>query len=341
MAMTTMIGLFDNPHDAQEAITELVRLGFDRESIGLVTQDQNQGMDIQNSAQAFSYQPQAQTSDTATTDENIVGKSSGVGAALGGLGGLVVGLAALAVPGAGPVLVAGPLATLLTGGAVGAAAGGLIGALAGLGLNDKDSQFFAESLRRGGTIVTAEINDSDLDRVGEVFQRHGAIDIDERMERLETQGFSRFDSEAVPYSRDEVIAHRESFTPGGKFANPVIEENVSVGKRAAETGRVRLTSRIIERPVDENVSLREEHLDVERIPVDRPVTTDDMRAFEEEGAVEFRETAEQPVVSKEARVTEEILVNREVSERPENVRETARRTDAEIERDDSVPRPTT
>ncbi|PIQ21175.1 MAG: hypothetical protein COW65_10720, partial [Cytophagales bacterium CG18_big_fil_WC_8_21_14_2_50_42_9] len=91
----------------------------------------------------------------------------------------------------------------------------------------------------------------------------------------------------------------------GEKAIPVIEENLQVGKREVETGGARISSRIVEQPIEENITLREEHVQVERNPVNRPVSDADLNNFRE-GEIELTEHAEVPVVNKEARVVEEI-----------------------------------
>jgi stress response protein YsnF len=111
---------------------------------------------------------------------------------------------------------------------------------------------------------------------------------------------------------------------------PIIEEELNIGKRVVETGGARLRSRIIERPVEESVNLREEHIKVERNPVNRPATEADLAAFQE-GEINITEHAEVPVINKEARVVEEISLEKEVEERDEVIRDTVRRTDVEIE----------
>jgi uncharacterized protein (TIGR02271 family) len=111
---------------------------------------------------------------------------------------------------------------------------------------------------------------------------------------------------------------------------PVVEEEIDVSKRQVEKGGVRVTSHIEERPVEEQVNLREERVHVERRPVDRPVTDADASAFQET-SFEMRETAEEPVVRKRARVVEEVIIDRDVTERTETVRDTVRRTDVDVE----------
>jgi len=122
--------------------------------------------------------------------------------------------------------------------------------------------------------------------------------------------------------------------PGEEGELDVVEEQLEVGKRAVEKGGVRVHRTVEERPVEENVNLREERVNVERRPVDRPVTAADQRAFTE-GTIEVTETSEQPVVSKTARVIEEVVINKDVTERNEKVRDTVRRTDVDVERLDA------
>lgn len=109
-----------------------------------------------------------------------------------------------------------------------------------------------------------------------------------------------------------------------------IEEELKVGKRAVARGGVRVFTRLSEVPVEESIRLREEHAEVQRRNVDRPATEADLAAFQE-GSIEVRETAEEPVVSKSARVVGEVEVGKTVTEREETVRDTVRRTQVEVE----------
>jgi len=111
---------------------------------------------------------------------------------------------------------------------------------------------------------------------------------------------------------------------------PIIEENLEVGKREVRTGGVRLRSRIIERPVEESLRLREERVNVERNPVDRPATDADLSNFQERN-IEMVERAEVPVVNKEARVVEEVSIAKDVEERTETVKDTVRKTEVDVE----------
>ncbi|SDF48375.1 conserved domain-containing protein [Massilia sp. PDC64] len=116
----------------------------------------------------------------------------------------------------------------------------------------------------------------------------------------------------------------------GKAAIPVVQEEVRVGKRQVERGGVRVFSRMVETPVNETVSLREEHVSVERRPVDQPINPADVAALKDQ-TIELRETAEEAVVQKSARVVEEVVVGKEVSQRQENIQDTVRHTEVEVQ----------
>ena len=111
---------------------------------------------------------------------------------------------------------------------------------------------------------------------------------------------------------------------------PVVEEELKVGKRAVQRGGVRILTRVTEKPVQESVSLRQERVNVERHAVDQPASEADMAAFKE-GSVELREMAEEPVVSKTARIVEEVVVGKEVTQETANINDTVRRTEVDVE----------
>jgi len=123
---------------------------------------------------------------------------------------------------------------------------------------------------------------------------------------------------------------------GEKAAHiPVVEEELAVGKREVERGAIRVRSRVVEQPVHEQVRLREEHVEVERRPVNKPV--ENPEALLREGEVEISETAEEAVIGKRAVVKEEVVVRKDVDERIEHVDDTLRRTEVEVERAPAPP----
>ncbi|QNF35860.1 YsnF/AvaK domain-containing protein [Adhaeribacter swui] len=139
------------------------------------------------------------------------------------------------------------------------------------------------------------------------------------------------------YNEDNLYRNRQTGvanTTNEAGTIPIIEEELHIGKQVVETGGARLRSRIIEKPVEESINLREEHVHVERTPVNRPTTDADLATFQE-GEIEITEHAEVPVINKEARVVEEISLEKEVEVRDETIRDTIRRTDVEVENLDS------
>src|SRR6185503_10222365 len=148
MIMKTIVALYDDFATAQRATQELVAKGIDRGNISLVANDV-----------AGEYSQSVNDSDAApvtlTADATAVG--AGTGAVIGGIGGLLVGLGALAIPGIGPIIAAGPLVSALVGAGVGAVTGGLVGALTSLGVPEAEAGYYAEGVRRGGALVTAQI----------------------------------------------------------------------------------------------------------------------------------------------------------------------------------------
>jgi len=127
-------------------------------------------------------------------------------------------------------------------------------------------------------------------------------------------------------ARDTAMANDQDTT-----RIPVVEEQLEVGKRVVNRGGVRVYARTTERPVEEQVTLREERTLVERRPVNRPATEADLDQAFKEGTVELRETVEEPVVRKSARVVEEVELAKEINERTETIRDTVRRTDVNVD----------
>lgn len=204
--------------------------------------------------------------------------------------------------------------------------GGLRGFFASLfGSADEETHgHYSEAVRRGSVVVTVTLqDDSQVSSATEILEDCGAIDVDERVERWRAAGYEGYDPQAKPLTRDEIARDRETLE--------VIQEDLKVGKRAVQRGAVRVHRRITETPVQEQVTLTEERAVIERRPVDRPATSADLAAFKE-GEMEIRETSEEPVVSKSARVVEEVDIGKEATQRTETVSDTVRRTDVDVER---------
>jgi uncharacterized protein (TIGR02271 family) len=180
--------------------------------------------------------------------------------------------------------------------------------------DDDYADRYSHVARRSGSIVTVHVQSSDeAERAADILDDNGAVDVNERASQY-------------GYSGRTGIA--DTNTAGGTI--PIIEENLQVGKREVETGGARLRSTIVERPVEETLRLRQERVFVNRNPVNRPATEADLASFRE-GEIEVTEHGEVPVVSKEARVVEEVSLGKEVEEREETIRGTVRSTEVDVE----------
>src|SRR5512133_167972 len=163
----TVVGLYDNFTTAEKVVRDLENNGFARENISLAARDQTEGK-----------MAGTETVDQGTKAGEHAAVGAGTGAVLGGLAGLLVGLGALAIPGIGPIIAAGPLATTLAGAGIGAAAGGLIGALTGAGVPEEEARAYEEGVRSGGTLVMVNSPDDRADQASEIMSRYNPIDID-------------------------------------------------------------------------------------------------------------------------------------------------------------------
>jgi len=191
------------------------------------------------------------------------------------------------------------------------------------GNDNDDSRKYTDTGRRG-TIVTVHAKSHDeAHRASRILDNYGAIDVNESYEKNKNRDSSNRDSSHKDHNQG---SHSDSI--------PVIEEELQVGKREVQTGGVRIKSRIIEKPVEEKIRLRSEHVTIDRKPADRAATKEEMDNFKE-GTVEVRETSERPVVNKDSRVVEEVNLEKNVSERDETIKDTVRGTKVETENIDN------
>ena len=169
---------------------------------------------------------------------------------------------------------------------------------------------------RKGSIVTVHAKSSqEAEQAAKILDNYGAVDVNERAEQ---------------YRSGIATTGTDSLRTNDADSIKIIEEKMQVGKREVETGGVRLRSRIVEQAVQENVRLRSERVRVERTNVSRPATEADLANFKD-ATIEMTEHAEVPVVGKEAYVTGEVSLGKEVQENTETVQGTVRKTEVDTE----------
>jgi stress response protein YsnF len=474
--MKTISRLYKDYDTGARVITELERAGIPHDDISIVANNEGGWFDRDRTISGVDR-------DRDGRDDRVEGAAAGagIGATLGGVAGLLAGLGMLAIPGIGPVVAAGWLASTAAMAAAGGTAGGLIGALTQAGHDENEAHAYAEGVQRGGTLVTVRVDDShaataeaimqryddrvetgttgtayredtmgtahreewsgdrivavfentdraaaarqalvgdgidnarmelvdrrsDLDnwsamkrhalpdedthlfaeslgrghailvirapsgehdRVMRVLSRFNPIDIEEHAQQWRNTGWSGVHpgKEAWDVQRQNVSARSTiataaaatttpaTSTPAAPRASttsttaargatevqeevfPVYEEELKVGKRVIEQGRVRVHAYTVEQPVQENVTLREERVEVEHRPVNRPVSGVPGEAAFRDRTIEVTTHREEPVINKEARIQEEIVVRKEADQHTETVRDTVRHTEVEIEDD--------
>lgn len=211
--------------------------------------------------------------------------------------------------------------------------GGFMATLRSLFVPDTDVNAYAEGVRHGGKLITARVGESDVDRTIDILERHDPIDIDQRYESAHRADYTAEVSTPAAGLTANTQARRSSMTgTGEESVIPVVEEELQVGKREVERGRVRVRRFVVETPVEEQIALRDEEVRVERRSVDRAAGDIGADAFQEQ-TIELTETDEEAVIGKTARVKEEVVVRKDVGTRTETVRDTVRRTEVEVDDD--------
>lgn len=198
----TISRLYDKYDDAQRAVANLEAAGVPHSDLSIVAN---------NSDSWFSSNGKVDR-DRDGTDDRAEGASTGagIGAGLGGAAGLMAGLGMLAIPGLGPVVAAGWLASTALGLAAGAASGGVVGALTQAGVSEEEAPLYAEGVRRGGTMVSARVPDADRAKY-EAILSQSSVNLTDRSAAWQKTGWDRFDPAAKPYGADDVRKERQLY----------------------------------------------------------------------------------------------------------------------------------
>jgi uncharacterized protein (TIGR02271 family) len=280
----TVVGLFHDQPAAEAAIKRLQAAGFTEQQIGVAVRDRER--------------QQALTESTGTQAAEEATKGAVGGGVVGGVIGLLAGVGALAIPGIGPIIAGGALASTLAGAGIGAAAGGLIGALVGMGVPEEDARHFEQGFQQGGILVTVQAGDrAELARQA---LSEGGADLGPR---------------AAPALDD-----RERLE--------LVEEELDVNTRPVEAGEVRVRKEVHTEQRNIEVPVTREEVVIERHPVSgreasgRDIGDDEVRIPLMEEEVD---------VQKRAVVREEISVGKRPVEETRTVSDTVRREEARVE----------
>ena len=229
---------------------------------------------------------------------------------------------------------------------------GFFGSLKSMFMPEEDRHTYSEAISRGGFLLTARVEQGVAERATAILEEHGAVDLEDRQQTWRAGGSTAQQAPMAAQTLPDgtvvgvagaattaavATAKTPATAPAARPAAAddtiaLVEERLTVGKRAVAGGSVRVRSYVVETPVQEQVSLRDETVSIERRAVDRPLAGADDAAFRDR-TIEATETDEEAVVAKTAHVTEELVVRKGVEERVETIRDTVRRTEVEVDDD--------
>jgi uncharacterized protein (TIGR02271 family) len=228
--------------------------------------------------------------------------------------------------------------------------------LSKLFVSDDDRPAYEEGVRRGGFMLCAEVDgDEDADRIVDILEQTTPVDLDERQQNWRSEGWQGSASQQSGVSGSQSFAagsqgYGETSQGLGQSAQgqtgqrtveeeriPIVQEELQVGKRQVERGGARVRSYVRETPVNEQVNLREENVSIERRPVNESISSNELSSGDmlQDREIEMRATGEEAVIGKDARVTEELVVTKTAGERTENVQDTVRHTEVDVDDEQS------
>ena len=226
----------------------------------------------------------------------------------------------------------------------GGSGGGSSGGLGNAALSHEDRHAYGEGIRRGGFLLCAEVDGhEDADRIVQALEETSSVDLDQRQESWRSEGWQPYQASSGSAGSNGAQSAIGAQASTGTQASgnvveeqriPIIEEELRVGKREVERGGARVRSYVREVPVHEEVTLREEHVHVERRPVNQQLARGELDrdgGLLQDRTVEMKEHAEEAVVGKEAVVREEVVLSKTVEQRSEQIDETVRHTEVDVE----------
>jgi len=317
---STVVGVFNDTHQADRAVNDLLAAGFRKDQVGVAVRRGD-------ATTATTHATEAEGEDSHAGTGAITGILAGLG--LGALAG--IGVLSGVIPVIGPAIAAGTLGVIVSNAALGAGVVGLAGALIGAGIPEHEAKYYEEEFEAGRTIVTVKA-DGRADEATAILRRHGAYDMSTRAASAETTSTMPHTTAACAHTGTAVAAAREGDTIQLK------EERLHAEKRPVETGAVNVRKEVHTETKTVEVPVQREEVIIERHPVhDRPATegiTGNTLREGEEIRIPVRE--DQVNVSKEAVVTEEVKVGKRTVQDTERVSGQVRKEEVKVEQTGDV-----
>ncbi|MCC0177143.1 YsnF/AvaK domain-containing protein [Waterburya agarophytonicola K14] len=312
-------GLYYSRDEAENAVRALKHAGYDMDRVSVIARD------------ADKVAGQETTEEVGNKADEGAATGALTGGALGGITGLLVGLGTLAIPGIGPILLAGAeataIATTLAGAGIGAAAGGLIGALIGLGIPEEKAKIYSDRVGKGSFLVMVTGTGVEIDRAGTIMRQHGV---------------EEFDIYDIPGAKatavtdvDEDLRTRADIDDREKIR--LYEERLMVNKQREKSGEVAIGKRVETETAAVAIPVERERIVIERSDVvDGGVVTPGTANFADAETVRMEAYEETAEIEKQAFVREEVNIRKEVERDTVEARETIRREELEVETNDDI-----
>ncbi len=323
------IGTFPTRGEAEQALHELNRSGFPMDKVSVIAKDADRTDGIAGT----------EVTDKVGNKADDGAKTGAVsGGAVGGLTGLLVGLGVLAIPGIGPVMLAGAgatvLATALSGTAIGAAAGGLLGALVGLGIPEKEAKVYSDRVSRGDYLVMVQGTTAEIQHAERILKQHTIQDwgIYDATDATHTETVGQAAPVVAPTNQPVGTVPPSPQPIADNDAVRLYEEKLQVEKTRQKTGEVAIGKHVETEVANIAVPVEKERLIVER--VDLP----EADRFVQPGEADFRDGEvarvdlyeETPNIQKQAFVREEVTMHKEVDQKVVKAEETVRREELDV-----------
>lgn len=311
-------GLYYSRDEAQAAIQELRNAGYDMDKVSVIAKDADRV--VEEETEEFGNKADEGAATGAVT-----------GGVLGGITGLLVGLGALAIPGIGPILLAGAeataIATTLAGAGIGAAAGGLVGALIGLGIPEEKAKVYSDRVAKGSFLVMVTGTTAEIARAESIMRRHGV---------------EEFDVYNIPGAKattvtdvDDDLKTRTDITDDEKIR--LYEERLIVNKEREKAGEVAVGKRVETEQASVAVPVEKERIVVERRDATSGTVVNPGTVSFEGGEVARMDVYEESAdIDKQAFVREEVSIRKEVERDTVDATETVRREELELDSDGDV-----
>ncbi|RMF21793.1 MAG: DUF2382 domain-containing protein [Cyanobacteria bacterium J083] len=306
-------GLYSSRAEAEAAVRALRDAGFDMERVSVIAKDVEQ------------IAGQETTEEVGNKAEEGATTGAITGGALGGITGLLVGIGALAIPGIGPILLAGAeataIATTLAGAGIGAAAGGLVGGLIGLGIPEEKAKIYSDQVAQGSFLVMVTGSAAEIAHAESIMRRYGV---------------EEFDVYNIPGAKattladvDDDIRARTDIADEEKIR--LYEERVMVNKQRKKVGEVTIGKRVETETVQVAVPVQKERLVIERSGAVDGTVVDPSSVELKEGEVARLEVYEESAeIEKKPFVREEVNIRKEVEGDVVEAKETVRREELEV-----------